>query len=701
MPSCLAPSSSSDPPNYDEQLGISFTQNFTSLAYKVMAVEQSDVDGYGPAYLLNGLTDTGYWYQVGLSFNWPYNSSKGYSSGFNFNYEVFAPSGYSIFPANGGGLTSFSGPIHQGDAVLLNLYFSTSGQVVMLAKDQNTGAQADETYSAEGATIFVGTPSETANSQGFFTGLMTEWYHSDPYYGSEQKVVYAADGATISSAWMWIYEFNSQNKSQVMFSDYTTVSYTNPNQLQELSSNGATEYSDAYEFITGSLSAVALTLSYSVTGGGYDYLAPVLTYTFNGVQRTATLSSSPVTYYADVGTLWGVTNPLSGSTSVERWQTDQLTEGIANSPEAINFAYYHQYSVTFGYSVLGGGSGYSAPEVTYREFGGSQMTAATNSVWADATSYYYPASLAGSLSAERWATNSSSGFISSPGPIAAEYYHQFLLTASYSVIGGGRPDAPMLNSTAFGSPFNRALATQPQGFWIDDGASYSVANSLPGSSDSERWESNSTVEGEIDSPHTISISYYHQYYVRILPNAGGSVSLGSGWFDAGASLQATASANSAWEFEGWNGSGEGSYSGTGNIASIVVNAPLVEAATFYPGLTITASSEIAVSYSYGSMAGSISAGTSKTIFAPQGTNITLTASPTFFIYSFGGWNGATTSGDSTIYMILDSPLSLMTSYSFNYLNIGIMSAAVVVAMVLVFTRIRHMRAPLSLLHPPA
>lgn len=571
----------------------------------------------------------------------------------------------------------------------------------MLAKDQTTGAQADESYSAEGATSFIGTPSETANSQGFFTGLMTEWYHSDPYYGNEQKVVYTVDNSAISSAWMWIYEFNSQNKSQVLFSDYTPspASYTNPNQLQELSSNGATEYSDAYEFITGSLSAVTLTLSYSITGGGYSYLAPMLTYTFNGVQRTTTLSSAPVTYYADVGTSWSVTNPLTGSTPVERWQTDQPTNGIANSSETINLAYYHQYSVTFGFSVLGGGSGYSEPEVTYQEFGGSLMTtAAINTVWADATSYYYPASLPGSLSAERWATNSSSGYISSPGPMAAKYYHQFLLTASYSVIGGGRPDTPMLYSTASGSPFSLALTTQSQGFWIDDGASYSVANSLPGSSNSERWESNSTVEGKMYSSHTISISYFHQYYVRVQPNAaaGGSVSLGSGWFDAGASLQATASTNSGWEFEGWNGSGGGSYSGTSNTASMVVNAPLVETATFYPGLTITASSETSVSYSYGSMSGFLPAGTSQTIFAPQGTNITLMASPTSFIYSFGGWSGATTSGESAIYVILNFPLSLMTSYSFNYLNIGILSAILVVAtavMVLVFIKRGRMKTP--------
>ncbi|HVB12967.1 MAG TPA: hypothetical protein VNE86_07520, partial [Nitrososphaerales archaeon] len=56
---------------YDEQLGITFTQSFASISYNVSAVAQQDVNGYGPAYLLNGLSNVGYWYQIGLSWDWP------------------------------------------------------------------------------------------------------------------------------------------------------------------------------------------------------------------------------------------------------------------------------------------------------------------------------------------------------------------------------------------------------------------------------------------------------------------------------------------------------------------------------------------------------------------------------------------------------------------------------------------------------
>jgi len=177
------------PAEYDEQLGIAFAQDFASMAYNVTAIAQSDSYGYGPAYLLNGVSNQGYWYQVGISYNWPYNNTGGHAQGFNFNYEIFDPTGHSIFPSNGqGGLSSLSGQVNSNDSVLLNLYFS-NGSVVMLVKDWNTGAFASETYSGEGATYFKGLSAGSQSINKFFTGLMTEWYHANPYIGDEEKVI--------------------------------------------------------------------------------------------------------------------------------------------------------------------------------------------------------------------------------------------------------------------------------------------------------------------------------------------------------------------------------------------------------------------------------------------------------------------------------------------------------------------------------
>src|SRR5207244_13098146 len=80
-PASYQPSSTIPPASYDEQLGTTFTQSFTSIAYNLTAIQQSDSNGYGPAYLLNGLGSTGYWYQIGLPYDWPYVAG-GYNPSF-------------------------------------------------------------------------------------------------------------------------------------------------------------------------------------------------------------------------------------------------------------------------------------------------------------------------------------------------------------------------------------------------------------------------------------------------------------------------------------------------------------------------------------------------------------------------------------------------------------------------------------------
>src|SRR5208283_2481493 len=142
-----SPAASIPPAVYDEQLGITFAQSFSSMAYNVTAVGQSDSNGYGPAYLLNGLTNAGYWYQVGVSFDWP-NLGGGYAAGFAFNYEVFNSRGDSVFPSQGGGLANFSGSVSSGDNIALRLFFS-GGNITMSAKDVTSGATASTSYRDE------------------------------------------------------------------------------------------------------------------------------------------------------------------------------------------------------------------------------------------------------------------------------------------------------------------------------------------------------------------------------------------------------------------------------------------------------------------------------------------------------------------------------------------------------------------------
>ena len=1034
-PSGAVSSDSPPPVVYDEQLGQSFTQDFSSLDYNVTAVEQADVNGYGPAYLLNGLSTSGYWYQVGLCWDWPYQTG-GYNSGFSLVYEVYNSSGSSIFPSSGGGgLDNFSSAVSQGDTVLLSLHFS-GGNVTMYGYDYDSGASAQESYDAQGATDFTGTPQDNSNSNGFFTGLMTEWYHVSEYYGNEAPVHYSNLTFPLSSAWMWIDEFNSNNRATIFLAS-SPFSYSNPTQLQYFSSNGATEASDAYDFITGTTNLVPMTLSYSVVGGGAGYGPPTLAYLMGGTQYVATLTTFPTTYYIDPNSVWNTSNPLPGSSSTETWSSNQQTSNAANSSQTINIVYFHQYLTVLKYSVLGIGTGYSPPNVTIEQSGvtyavktpasvfvdagseclyqnpllgsnsteawrspsitatvlssttiiqtyylqynftasystsggsghyapslhgtqfgatyGATLTTAPTTYWLDSGTswsvddvfsgsgnserwittatitsgtvsssgtlnpiYYHQYSLsvyvsllgsawgysfpqfdftcnssaqiislsqipqtawgdngtswsispnpltgsnssvrwdspsalsgtiagaatidptfymqydsqfayrllnggsptaptltysqysgprqltlttsiqhvwadsdsswsatntlAGSNSSERWRAQTASGTFSAsanaiisyynqwnltvyyvligggsplapsfnytqygasgqtyamtqnqasiwadagslwmmgPNPLDSSssnerwdtqsqlsgtvstastiyptYYHQYTVTASFSILGGGNPTAPTLASTLFGTAYSPPLTSSATTYWLDKGASWNLTNPLRGSSNGERWfTSQSAVSGTVTSAVNFSVAYTHQFYLDMESNeaSGGSVSPTSYWFDEGQRVRVSAVPNSGWQFEAWNGSGTGSYGGALNSTTIVIDSPVAEYATFYPGLTINAGSYGTVTYSYKLGSGSIPSGSSEVLYVPLNANVSLTANPSFYIFRFRQWSGAANPTTHQIQITVTAPTMLRANFDLNWLNIVI--TILVIASVLGLTAI--------------
>lgn len=384
-----------------------------------------------------------------------------------------------------------------------------------------------------------------------------------------------------------------------MFSDgsKSPVTFTDPSQFQSFTSNGAIEAANATQFITGQISTVALSFGYSVKGSTSSPPAPVLTYMLTGVQQKATLTQSDQTFSVDIGTSWSITNPLPSSTLTERWQTNQASTGAATSPQTIDFVFFHQYLVTFGFNVVGGGSNYSPPAATCQEFGNQISPTMGTQIWVDAAQYSFP-------------------------------------------------------------------------------------NLLTGSSSSERWQTNVSVTGNIGSSATIDIPYTHQYYVMIIlnPTTGGSISAASSWYDAGAAFQSEATSNAGWQFESWSGTGQGSYSGDNSGALANVDSPLTETAIFYPGLTITASGKVAVSYTYNAVVSLIPSSTQKTIYEPAGAEIQLSAKPSLFIYTFSGWTGSAISDKSSIPIVLDTPQNITANFSYNYVVIGI-AVGVVIAII--------------------
>jgi hypothetical protein len=243
-------------PHYVEQLWMGFAQNFTSLAYNVTAVAQSDSYGYGPSYLLNGLTDKGLWYQVGVSYNRVSTNGLGYSPGFQVTYEVWNSStNRSVFPASGTAGSLYFNDTKSEDNVQLSVNL-VGGSVIMKAYDWRLRFTASVSYDAEGADYFVGSADRVSR---YPSSILTEWQHVLPYFCSNQKVTFSCGNVLISEFWLGIDEWNLTNvqpslrfgvAGSTVFDTVHIFSLGNPADLLSLGGAGTTIYANATQFLT-------------------------------------------------------------------------------------------------------------------------------------------------------------------------------------------------------------------------------------------------------------------------------------------------------------------------------------------------------------------------------------------------------------------------------------------------------------------
>ncbi len=228
---------------YDQQISLIFSQSFRSLSYNVTAAPQQDSSGFGPAYLLNGLSDSGYWYQVGIAYNWPLASANGYDPGFHFIWEAFTPSGSTNNPT----VSRTPDNVNTNDTIGLSLSFQGSN-VLLYAIDYNTQASASHTYTAGGGSTFTGSSSSRATRTP--TSLMTEWYHAAPSEPTMKQVVYSEGTLAIQSAWICIGEYVPPNPNSLVFAQCSGLLVLT-SQMQSFSYHGLNTYVNQYMFQNG------------------------------------------------------------------------------------------------------------------------------------------------------------------------------------------------------------------------------------------------------------------------------------------------------------------------------------------------------------------------------------------------------------------------------------------------------------------
>jgi Divergent InlB B-repeat domain len=79
---------------------------------------------------------------------------------------------------------------------------------------------------------------------------------------------------------------------------------------------------------------------------------------------------------------------------------------------------------------------------------------------------------------------------------------------------------------------------------------------------------------------TYTAKFGTQYYLSMIAGTGGTVSPTSNWKTIGSTVSISATPSTGYSFSNWSGSGSGSFSGTTNPASITMNGPITETATF-------------------------------------------------------------------------------------------------------------------------
>jgi hypothetical protein len=429
--------------------------------------------------------------------------------------------------------------------------------------------------------------------------------------------------------------------------------------------------------------------AYSVVGNGTEYSAPTVSFKAFGA---ATQGSQG---WVDAGSDYNYTNPLSGSSAVERWSSPTAV-GLVSGAGTITAKFYHQYAFVLSFSVLGGGI-YSGPVVNYSSFGSpetEQLATTRSTVWADAsTGWGLTPLLPSSTSGERWMTAAtSSGTAEAPMETNFVYYHQYLGALHYSIKGtGGSPPVPVLNYTSLGARQLSNLTTSPTGFWMDSGSAWGVPLVLPGAQ-GEQWMANITsfaVTTVVVGTFRADVQYAHQFYLEVQANlvAGGTVGTVNGWVDQGSSVNLTATPQHLWSFAYWHGTPPSSYNGTDPTPSFTVSGPANETAIFFPGITISTQSQGAVVYSYGSVNGTVPAGTTQTVYVPPGRNITLIAAPNSVDIGFAGWTGALTGLLPQAMLAITAPAPVHASFGTDYADIrtfAIVSIIIIVAAAYVF-----------------
>jgi hypothetical protein len=103
-----------------------------------------------------------------------------------------------------------------------------------------------------------------------------------------------------------------------------------------------------------------------------------------------TLTTTPTAYTAESGSTWTITpNPLTGSNTTERWETDAVISGTATASITVSPIYYNQYGPNVAFTLTDSYTLKNAPVFTYVLYGQTAtatMSKTPTQIWIDSGS---------------------------------------------------------------------------------------------------------------------------------------------------------------------------------------------------------------------------------------------------------------------------------------------------------------------------
>jgi hypothetical protein len=190
-----------------------------------------------------------------------------------------------------------------------------------------------------------------------------------------------------------------------------------------------------------------------------------------------------------------------------------------------------------------------------------------------------------------WARNDAVGSMTVSNSTIVEYQDAspnftfyFVTNLANTISVTVQPNPPGPSFTVDGTNY-----TSAQSFNWTPGSNHTIGTTSPQYGAGAQyvwssWSDGGTISHIIAPTNSFACTanFTTSYYLTMTPGAGGAVSPASLWTNSGAVVNISAATSNGYSFLGWMGSGVGSYSGGNNPASVMMNGPIAETASFTP-----------------------------------------------------------------------------------------------------------------------